>query len=112
MAACIFPRYEIKRTFQGRKVFLIIKPCLIRVQGDIITVIRRIDENWAEGKLDDRIGMFPISFVEMNHHAKNLMKATFKLVFPTGILSPYFSSELKFTIGILCFYFSIEFNAN
>ncbi|XP_065201174.1 E3 ubiquitin-protein ligase SH3RF3-like isoform X2 [Planococcus citri] len=53
--------------------------CLYFTKGDIITVIRRIDENWAEGKLDDRIGMFPISFVEMNHHAKNLMKASLNI---------------------------------
>lgn len=51
--------------------------CLHFSKDDIITVIRRIDENWAEGKLDDRIGIFPISFVEMNFLAKNLMKTSF-----------------------------------
>ena len=28
-------------------------------------MIRRVDNNWAEGKLADRIGIFPISFVEV-----------------------------------------------
>lgn len=31
----------------------------------MVTVIRRIDNNWAEGKLGERIGIFPISFVEV-----------------------------------------------
>lgn len=34
-------------------------------QDDIITVISRVDENWAEGKLGDKIGIFPILFVEV-----------------------------------------------
>lgn len=32
----------------------------------MINVIRRVDENWAEGRLHDKIGIFPIAFVEMN----------------------------------------------
>ena len=32
----------------------------------MITVIRRVDDNWAEGKLGEKIGIFPISFVEVN----------------------------------------------
>ncbi|XKL64028.1 hypothetical protein PGB90_004114 [Kerria lacca] len=51
--------------------------CLHFSKGDVITVLRRIDENWAEGKLDDKIGIFPITFVEMNYLAKNLMKLFF-----------------------------------
>lgn len=34
-------------------------------QDDILTVIRRVDENWAEGMLGDKIGIFPISYVEV-----------------------------------------------
>lgn len=50
------------------------KDCLSFSKSDVITVIRRVDENWAEGKLMDRIGIFPISFVEMNQSARALMK--------------------------------------
>ncbi|RWS06918.1 SH3 domain-containing RING finger protein 3-like protein [Dinothrombium tinctorium] len=50
------------------------KDCLSFNKGEIITVIRRVDENWAEGKLNERVGIFPISFVEMNVAAKALMK--------------------------------------
>ncbi|KAJ8934742.1 hypothetical protein NQ318_004970 [Aromia moschata] len=48
--------------------------CLAFNKGDIINVIRRVDENWAEGKLDGRIGIFPLAFVEMNNLARSLMK--------------------------------------
>jgi len=48
--------------------------CLVFNKGDVINVIRRVDENWAEGKLDDRIGIFPMAFVEMNSLARSLMK--------------------------------------
>ncbi|XP_017778543.1 PREDICTED: SH3 domain-containing RING finger protein 3-like isoform X5 [Nicrophorus vespilloides] len=48
--------------------------CLVFNKGDIITVIRRVDENWAEGKLDGRIGIFPLAFVELNNLARSLMK--------------------------------------
>ncbi|XP_022913310.1 E3 ubiquitin-protein ligase SH3RF1-like isoform X2 [Onthophagus taurus] len=48
--------------------------CLAFNKGDIINVIRRVDENWAEGKLDGKIGIFPLAFVELNSLARSLMK--------------------------------------
>lgn len=48
--------------------------CLTFSKGDIISVIRRVDENWAEGNLDGRIGIFPLAFVELNSLARSLMK--------------------------------------
>lgn len=47
-------------------------------QGEVISVIRRVDENWAEGKLLDRIGIFPLAFVELNSVARALMKLSTK----------------------------------
>nr|XP_046152057.1 E3 ubiquitin-protein ligase SH3RF3-like isoform X3 [Oncorhynchus gorbuscha] len=35
-----------------------------RNEGDILTVIRRADENWIEGKLGDKVGIFPLHFTE------------------------------------------------
>ena len=32
----------------------------------MLTVIRRVDDNWVEGKRGDRIGIFPISFVDVS----------------------------------------------
>nr|XP_031527641.1 E3 ubiquitin-protein ligase SH3RF2 isoform X2 [Vicugna pacos] len=40
--------------------------CLSFLKDDIITVISRVDENWAEGKLGDKVGIFPILFVEVS----------------------------------------------
>ncbi|CAH0560157.1 unnamed protein product [Brassicogethes aeneus] len=48
--------------------------CLAFGKGDIINVIRRVDENWAEGKLNGKIGIFPLAFVELNSLARSLMK--------------------------------------
>ncbi|XP_078405840.1 E3 ubiquitin-protein ligase SH3RF1-like [Cetorhinus maximus] len=49
------------------------KDLLPFLKNDILKVIRRVDENWAEGKLGDKVGIFPISFVEMNSTAKQLL---------------------------------------
>ncbi|XP_012413451.1 E3 ubiquitin-protein ligase SH3RF2 [Trichechus manatus latirostris] len=48
--------------------------CLTFLKDDIITVISRVDENWAEGKLGDKVGIFPILFVEPNLTARHLLQ--------------------------------------
>ncbi|XP_028259708.1 E3 ubiquitin-protein ligase SH3RF1 isoform X2 [Parambassis ranga] len=50
------------------------KDCLPFSKDDILTVIRRVDENWAEGMLGDKIGIFPISYVEFNLAARQLIE--------------------------------------
>ncbi|XP_029563382.1 E3 ubiquitin-protein ligase SH3RF1 isoform X2 [Salmo trutta] len=50
------------------------KDCLPFTKDDILTVIRRVDENWAEGMLGDKIGIFPISYVEFNTAARQLIE--------------------------------------
>lgn len=35
-------------------------------------MIRRVDENWAEGMLADKIGIFPISYVEVRENKESL----------------------------------------
>lgn len=52
--------------------------CLTFKKGAIINVLRRVDQNWAEGRIDDTIGIFPIAFVEMNSLAKHIMDASAK----------------------------------
>ncbi|KAM8972783.1 E3 ubiquitin-protein ligase SH3RF2 isoform 2-T2 [Pelodytes ibericus] len=63
--------FELKDKDKARK-----KNCLKFVKDDIISVIRRVDENWAEGKLGDKVGIFPLLFVEPNHSAKQLLEST------------------------------------
>ncbi|XP_016298788.1 SH3 domain-containing RING finger protein 3 [Sinocyclocheilus anshuiensis] len=50
------------------------KDCLTFTKDEILTVIRRVDDNWAEGILGDKIGIFPILYVELNETAKQLME--------------------------------------
>nr|XP_019570576.1 PREDICTED: SH3 domain-containing RING finger protein 3 isoform X2 [Rhinolophus sinicus] len=40
------------------------KDCLTFSKDEILTVIRRVDDNWAEGMLGDKIGIFPLLYVE------------------------------------------------
>lgn len=49
--------------------------CLTFKKGSIIHVFRRVDQNWAEGRFGDSIGIFPIAFVEMNGLAKQIMES-------------------------------------
>ncbi|XP_056411991.1 E3 ubiquitin-protein ligase SH3RF3 isoform X2 [Hyla sarda] len=50
------------------------KDCLTFTKDEILTVIRRVDDNWAEGMLGDKIGIFPILYVELNEAAKQLIE--------------------------------------
>jgi len=34
------------------------------LQGDVVTLTRCVDNNWYEGKLAGRQGLFPVSYVE------------------------------------------------
>ncbi|XP_059155636.1 E3 ubiquitin-protein ligase SH3RF3-like isoform X2 [Physella acuta] len=49
------------------------KDCLSFKKDEMLTVIRRVDENWLEGRKGDKIGIFPISFVELNDAARTLI---------------------------------------
>lgn len=51
------------------------KDCLKFAKDDIISVIRRVDDNWAEGRLGDQVGIFPLLFVELNSTAKQLLES-------------------------------------
>lgn len=35
-------------------------------KGDAVNIIRQIDSNWFEGEHKGRIGIFPISYVEVS----------------------------------------------
>ncbi|KNC31621.1 hypothetical protein FF38_01019, partial [Lucilia cuprina] len=47
--------------------------CLTFKKGTVIQVLRRVDHNWAEGRIGSSIGIFPIAFVELNQLAKQLL---------------------------------------
>lgn len=45
---------------------------LLCVQGERITLIRRVDENWYEGKISgtNRQGIFPVTYVEVHRRPR------------------------------------------
>ncbi|KAK1789287.1 hypothetical protein P4O66_015220, partial [Electrophorus voltai] len=49
------------------------RECLGFLKGEIVTVVRRVDENWVEGKLRDKVGIFPLLFTEPNPAARRLL---------------------------------------
>lgn len=49
--------------------------CLKFQKGMLIQVTRRVDQNWAEGKLGEAVGIFPLSFVNLNQAATALMQS-------------------------------------
>lgn len=51
------------------------KDCLCFKKDEILTVIKRVDSNWIEGKKGEKIGIFPISFVELNDAAKTMINS-------------------------------------
>ncbi|XP_062381095.1 E3 ubiquitin-protein ligase SH3RF2-like [Sardina pilchardus] len=50
------------------------KDCLTFLKGDIITVLHRVDNNWVEGQLEDKVGIFPLQFTELNSVASQLLE--------------------------------------
>ncbi|KAM9849959.1 E3 ubiquitin-protein ligase SH3RF2 [Aulostomus maculatus] len=50
------------------------KYCLSFLKGDILTVIRRVDEHWIEAKLGDISGICPLQFTEPNSVAAKLLE--------------------------------------
>lgn len=63
--------------------------CLAFQKDELITLTRKVDENWAEGRIGNRKGIFPISFVECNPAAKSILDS-FKSYEspPTPVSSP------------------------
>ena len=37
-------------------------------QGDIMSLIRRVDENWYEARIGDTRGIVPVKYVEVSRH--------------------------------------------
>ncbi|XP_070692981.1 E3 ubiquitin-protein ligase SH3RF2 [Pempheris klunzingeri] len=50
------------------------KYCLSFLKGDILTVIRRLDEHWIEAKLGEKVGICPLQFTEPNTVAAKLLE--------------------------------------
>ncbi|XP_052076309.1 E3 ubiquitin-protein ligase SH3RF3-like isoform X2 [Mytilus californianus] len=54
------------------------KDCLFFKKDETITVLKKVDDNWLEGRKGEKIGIFPVSFVEMNDAARSLINSQSK----------------------------------
>ncbi|KAF2358955.1 SH3 domain [Trinorchestia longiramus] len=57
--------------------------CLAFTKGEVLSVSRRVDHNWAEGSVAGRKGIFPVSFVQLNAAAAALLQSH-----PSNSLTP------------------------
>jgi hypothetical protein len=55
--------------------------------GDVIQVLREIDSNWSEGRINDVSGMFPTAFVEIQPPASKGKKSGRYNFEPTSLAS-------------------------
>lgn len=46
-------------------------------QGDSITLTKQVNENWVEGKLGDKVGIFPLQLTEVRQQAFILPKTSY-----------------------------------
>lgn len=51
------------------------KDCLTFKKDQVMNVIRKVDNNWIEGRKGDKIGILPLAFVELNHAGKMLISS-------------------------------------
>ncbi|MGH0128983.1 UNVERIFIED_CONTAM: hypothetical protein FKN15_063708 [Acipenser sinensis] len=65
----IFPRTYVEVTPCCCITYVEVTPCccITYVEGERITLIRRVDENWYEGKISgtSRQGIFPVTYIEV-----------------------------------------------
>lgn len=69
-------------------------------QGDILTVIRRLDEHWIEARLGDKVGVCPLQFTEVSYPVKSCFFFPPRPVACGSDASPGFSLQKGFLIGL------------
>lgn len=66
----LVPLDSSSQCFHSNFSLVSFSPCthggLWNLQDEVLTVIRRVDDNWAEGMLGDKIGIFPLLYVEVS----------------------------------------------
>lgn len=55
------------------------------MQGDMVTLIRRVDKNWYEGRIGNRQGIFPVSYVEPQREPDTPMMTPMSSHAPTPV---------------------------
>lgn len=83
------------------RLFLLVFAIL---QGERITLIRRVDENWYEGKISgtNRQGIFPVTYVEV--HKKPRVKNGVDFPDPPLSQSPHRSTNASPQVSAIYFH--------
>lgn len=50
-------------------------------KGELVTLTRRVDDNWFEGKIANRKGIFPVSYIDVNNDFCFKLRILFKLLY-------------------------------
>lgn len=53
-------------------------------KGELVTLTRRVDGNWFEGKIANRKGIFPVSYVEVTTSKRNNQVVPSSHTFPSA----------------------------
>ncbi|XP_030369117.1 sorbin and SH3 domain-containing protein 1 isoform X11 [Scaptodrosophila lebanonensis] len=75
-------------------------------KGELVTLTRRVDGNWFEGKIANRKGIFPVSYVEIltDIGAEDIAAKT------TTVISSHSTTNLRPTLDVLRTNINNEFN--
>ena len=66
------------------------------VQGDVVKLVRRIDDNWYEGRLAHKQGIFPVSYVEVGQEPRTPLKSFVASPIPTPpVGTPFLTSSRR-----------------
>lgn len=70
-ASCVSPLVHLMCSSPFLTLAAFCSACVLNSgsQGDILTVIRRLDENWIEAKSGDKVGVCPLQFTEVSSSA-------------------------------------------
>lgn len=69
-------------------------------KGDQIYIIRRVNDEWLEGTLNERTGMFPISYVEITEPLPKECKQEIRKVIAVFAFKPECWEDLSIQVII------------
>ena len=73
-------------------------------EGDVITIVGKLNDEWLEGKLNDQTGMFPIQFVNIIKDIEDNSKSTGKRKRITYLILYHRVMQLRYAIICICYY--------
>ena len=75
--------------------------CLCDWQGDVVKLIRRLDENWYEARAGARQGIVPVIYVETTREPETPLMTPMSSRAPTPVLGSFTSTHLHARIFVI-----------